>query len=52
MLSLAQTRDLLGSDAPASDAEALALRDLLSGLAELFLDSLQSEAPAEDQEAN
>ena len=52
MISLAQTRDLLGPDAPESDAEVLALRDVLSGLAELFLDSLQSKAPAEDAEAN
>ncbi len=52
MIDLAQARQLLGDDAPASDAEVLALRDLVSSLAELLLDSLQSEPSGSDVEAN
>ena len=40
MLSVEQCRALLGSDAPETDAEVEALRDLISIVAESVLDSL------------
>ena len=52
MLDLAQCRSLLDEDAPASDAEVLALRNLLTALSELLLDSLQRAPDGAEREAS
>jgi len=44
MLSLARCRELLGDDAPTSDADVLALRDRLVGLADVAIDSAAERA--------
>ena len=46
MLSVAECRALMGPEAPETDAEVEALRDLVSMLAETVLDSL-AEQPEE-----
>lgn len=44
MISVDEFRAALGSDAPESDADVAALRDLVAGMAKALLDSLEREA--------
>lgn len=50
MVSLDEFRAALGPDAPESEADLLALRDLLTGLAEGVLDSLSKAPESADRE--
>ena len=51
MVSLDEFRAALGPDAPESEADLLALRDLLTGLAEGVLDSLSKVPESADRES-
>lgn len=44
MISIDEARALLGDVAPDSDVDVAALRDLVAGLAEALLDSIEREA--------
>ena len=52
MVPIDEFRAALGPDAPELEADLLALRDLLTGLAEAVLDSLSKAPESADREAS
>lgn len=52
MVPLDEFRAALGPDAPDSEADLIALRDLMTGLAEAVLDSLSKAPEGADREAS